>query len=257
MIDETIDRLRAAGCIAAEEEAAELHEAADGDAARLQELVVRRCTGEPIAWLTGWVEFCGLRLAVHPGVYVPRPHTEGLALEAAARLPVDGIGVELCAGCGPLAAVMAAARPGARVLATDVDERAVACAAANGLEAVAGDLTAGLPDGLAGRVDVVAAVVPYVPTRELALLPRDVTAFEPRQALDGGADGTDLLVRAIRASARLLRPGGSLLLELGGDEGALLTAELGAAGFGDVQVVTDEDRDLAVYARLAPSGELR
>jgi release factor glutamine methyltransferase len=242
--------LQEAGCVAPEEEARELTAAAGGRPARLRELIARRTAGEPLAWLTGRVRFCGETIAVPAGVFVPRAHTAGLAREAVRRLPERGLAVDLCTGSGAVAAVLARRRPWARVVATDIDPFAVAAARVNGVEAYAGDMTAGLPGGTTGRVDVVSAVVPYVPTAELHLLARDVLAYEPLRALDGGPEGMLLLVRAAREAARLLRRGGSLLLELGGDQAGLLRPHLDALGYRDVQVARDEDGDVrAVYVR--------
>jgi len=243
-LERTAARLTAAGCVAAEEEAAELVDVAGRDRDRLAELVARRCSGEPLAWLTGTVHFCGETVLVHPGVYVPRWQSEPLALEAAARLPECGVGVDLCTGSGAVAVVFARRRPGARVVATEIDPVALRCARANGIEVFEGDMAANLPVELTGRVDVVTAVVPYVPTADLLLLPRDVTAYEPRGALDGGTDGTLFLVRAAREAAPLLRPGGSLLLELGGEEAELLGPTLSENGYGDVELLMDEDHDV-------------
>ncbi len=235
--------LRSAGCIAAEEEADELVAAAGGDEDRLASLVIRRCAGEPLAWLVGAVTFCGVTVLVRPGVYVPRWQSEPLALEAALRLPPDGLAADLCTGAGAIAVVLARRRPGARIVATEIDPTAVACARANGVEVYAGDMAAPLPGSVAGRAHVVTAVVPYVPTDQLRLLPRDVVSYEPRGALDGGEDGTRLLLRAVLESRPLLRPGGSLLLELGGDQPDLLGPALADAGYTDVEVLTDEDGD--------------
>ena len=247
--------LREAGCVAAEEEALELITATHGDAARLSTLIARRTAGEPLAWLTGRVRFCGETIAVPVGVFVPRAQTEELAREAVRRLPGRGLAVDLCTGSGAVAVVIARRRPHARVLATDADPRAVAAAAANGVEACAGDMAAGLPPGLAGRASVVTAVVPYVPTAELRLLARDVLAYEPRRAFDGGPDGTLLLVRAAEAAAALLRHRGSLLLELGGDQAERLLPVLAGLGFGEPEVARDEDGDVrAVYVRLLDAG---
>jgi release factor glutamine methyltransferase len=211
-------QLRAAGCVAAEDEAADLISAANGDRTLLDELVARRCEGEPIAWLLGSVAFCGEMVLVHPGVYVPRWQSEPMALEALARLPDNGVAVDLCTGSGAIAVVLTRRRPRARVLATETDPGAIGCALANGVDVHPCDLTTGLPAWLAGQVDVVTAIVPYVPTGDLAHLPRDVLEYEPRHALDGGPDGTDFLTSVIRQVAPLLRSGGSLLLEVGGDQ---------------------------------------
>jgi release factor glutamine methyltransferase len=238
------DVLAAAGFVAAAEEADELLACAGADAARLEALVERRLAGEPLAWITGGAAFCGRRLRVDPGVYVPRPHTEALARRAVERCPADGVAVDLCTGCGAVAAAIAAERPGARVFATDADERAVACARANGVDARPGDLFAPLPAGLAGTVDVLVAVVPYVPAAALRLLQRDTFAFESAAAYDGGPDGARLLRRVAAGAPRLLRPGGALLLELGGDQAALLAPELERGGFGALSVLMDEDGDV-------------
>ncbi len=234
--------------MAAEEEAEELLEAAGGDVVRLGALVRRRCTGEPLAWLTGSVRFCGETILVHPGTYVPRWQSEALALGAAARLPERGSAVDLCTGTGAIAVVLHRRRPRARIVGTEIDPAAAACARANGIEVYEGDLSAGLPGSLAGAVDVVTAVAPYVPTGRLHLLPRDVLEHEPRRALDGGDEGTDLLARAAREAATLLRPGGSLLLELGSGQAELLNPALEEAGYRDVQLLYDEDGDLRALA---------
>ena len=196
-----------AGCIAAGEEADELIRAAGGDPHVLDDLVSRRTDGEPIAWLTGVATFCGVRLFVAPGVYVPRRQTEPLARRAAALLPPAGVAADLCTGAGAIAAVLAAAVPTAQVVATELDEDAAQCARRNGVEVFEGWLDDPLPRRFEHRVDVLTAVVPYVPTDSLRLLPRDVQAYEPRLALDGGVDGTDLLVEVVRRSPRLAESG--------------------------------------------------
>ena len=137
--------LAAAGSIAPNEEAEELVRAAAGDAAALADLVRRRAMGEPVAWLTGEVTFCDVRVGVRPGVYVPRWQTEQLARRAASLLPPGGVGVDLCTGSGAIALVLAAAEPSARVVATELDDTAVACARANGVEVFAGFLDEPLP----------------------------------------------------------------------------------------------------------------
>ena len=242
--------LARAGCIAAAEEAAELIAAA-GDPVELEDLVNRRTSGEPVAWLTGRTSFGGVDLHVAPGIYVPRWQTEQMARRAAEVLPSDGIGVDLCTGAGAIAAVMAAARPGARVLATELDPAAAGCARRNGIEVFEGHLDEPLPAELEGRVDVVATVVPYVPTEDLRLLPRDVREFEPRTALDGGREGTDFLKEVVSRSPRWLRTGGWLLLELGGGQAELLAALLDQRGFGRAEVMRDEEGDpRAICARL-------
>lgn len=250
--------LAEAGCIAPGEEAGELIQAAAGDQDVLHQLVSRRTSGEPIAWLTGRVDFCGVELRVAPGVYVPRRQTEPLARRAATLLPPHGVGVDLCTGAGAIAAVLVAAVPTARVLATELDPDAARCARRNRLEVFEGFLDDPLPRELAGRVDVMSAVVPYVPTESLRLLPRDVQTYEPRLALDGGADGTHLLAEVVRRSAGWLRPGGWLLLELGGDQAKPVGRLLDQLGFSEVDVMADEDGDpRAICARQGRASSAR
>ena len=234
--------------MAAEEEAGELLEVTVGDVALLESLVRRRCAGEPLAWLTGSVRFCGETILVHPGTYVPRWQSEALALSAAARLPELGSAVDLCTGAGAIAVALRRRRPRAQIVGTEIDPVAAACARANGVEVYEGDLTANLPCSFAGTVDVVTAVVPYVPTGRLHLLPRDVLEWEPRRALDGGQNGTDLLARAAREAATLLRAKGSLLLELGAGQAEVLQPILEETGYRDIQLIHDEDGDLRALA---------
>lgn len=229
------------GFVAAEEEAEELIAAAGGDGSRLEALVARRRTGEPLAWITGSVEFCGLTMAIHEGVYVPRWHTERLAEVAAERLPAAGTAIDLCTGSGAIAKVLLTRRPGAHVVATDLDERSVACARANGVDARVGDLFAPLAPA---RVDVVVAVVPYVPTRALALLQRDTFTFERALAYDGGDDGLDILRRVLHDATRHLKPRGALILEVGGAQAGALEEDIVGLGYTDVREIVDEDGDL-------------
>lgn len=242
--------LAAAGCIAPRDEADALLSAAVDDPRTLASMLDRRVDGEPLPWITGSIRFYGLDVRVSPGVYVPRWQTEPLARKAADLLPPDGVAVDLCTGTGAVAMVLAAAAPTARVIATDVDPMAVACARGNGVDARVGRLDEPLPRSLAGTVDVLTAVPPYVPTDELRFLPRDVQRHEPRAALDGGEDGTDVLAEIIRRSARWLRPAGHLLLELGGDQADMIAPVALAAGFHRPEVLRDEAGDpRAIIAR--------
>jgi release factor glutamine methyltransferase len=242
--------LAAGGFVDAQAEADRLLGASAAGGGRIDELVARRLDGEPLPWITGSVTFCGRTIRVDPGVFVPRRQTEGLVRRAIALLPDAGLAVDLCTGSGAVAAALASARPGASIVATDVDPVAVACARRNGVPALLGDLDAPLPGPWRGRVDLVTAVVPYVPTEELHLLPRDVLAHEPHRALDGGPGGTVLLRRAAEAAARWLRPGGSVLLEIGGVQAAEMTAALEALGLAGIRVQRDvEGRDRAIEAR--------
>jgi release factor glutamine methyltransferase len=228
-------------------------EAAGGDGRLLRALLARRVTGEPLAWVTGWALFAGHRVRVHTGVYVPRWQSEALAARAIELLPDGGVAVDLCTGSGAIALALGRARPGSRVVATDIDPIACRCAAANGVEVYAGHLAEPVPGELRGHVDVVVAVTPYVPTEELAFLPRDVRQYEPAHALDGGPGGARVLEQAVWASSALLRPGGTTLLELGGDQDRALAEVLAAAGFGAPRRLEDAEGDLrGIEARLVP-----
>lgn len=236
-------RLARAGSVAAGEEAVELLAAATDDT-HLERLVARRVAGEPLAWVTGHVTFAGHRVTVHPGVYVPRWQSEELARRAAALLPEQGTAADLCTGAGAVALVVQRSRPRARVVGTEIDPVACRCATANGIHVRCGDLADPLLPALHGRCDVVTAVPPYVPTGELAHLPRDARDHEPTGALDGGPDGTRLLAAVARVAPRLLRPAGTLLLELGGDQDELLVPVLDAAGLTVRRRLRDADGDL-------------
>lgn len=235
--------LSGAGFVAAQEEADELLAAAAGDTELLAALVGRRLSGEPLAWITGSVSFCGVQVRVDHGVYVPRRQSEPLARRAVERLPMDGAAIDLCTGSGAIAKILMTERPGARVVASDIDARAVACAAANGVDVYRGDLFTPLPRTLEGRVDVVVGVVPYVPTPELRLLHRDTFTFESPLAYDGGSDGTTILRRVLRDSPRFLRRGGAVLLELGGTQTHALGADLARLGYVDISVLVDDEGD--------------
>lgn len=245
-----VDRLRALGCVSAEAEADELL-ADRPDDATLAARLDRRSRGEPLEWIVGRFDFGGRRYVIDEGVYVPRPHTELLAERAARLLGVAGRMVDLCCGAGAVAAHVAAELPSALVLGVDVDPVAVRCARANGVRAVVGDLGSPL---VSDRFDVVTAVAPYVPTAAITLLPADVQRHEPRQALDGGADGLVVVRRVVADAARLLRPGGRLLIELGGDLADPIGVDLARRGFRDPEPWSDLHGDLrGIEARLLGS----
>jgi release factor glutamine methyltransferase len=255
-LSEATSRLAAAGCVAAEEEAAELAAAAKGDDELLAALVERRTTGEPLAWITGATQFCGCSVAVTAGVFVPRWQSEQLAERAAELLPPQGRAIDLGTGSGAVAMVLMARRPDATVVGVESDPIASQCARRNGVQVVEGDLFDAVPTIWAGTVDLIVGVLPYVPTDEIQYLPRDVPAFEPLAALDGGSDGLFLIRRAVLESREWLRDGGHLLLEIGGDQPRVLTPVLQLAGFGSVRVRVDEDGDPRGVEAIAESGHL-
>ena len=236
--------LSRAGCVAAEEEAGELAVCAGGDQSLLRALADRRLAGEPLAWITGRADFGDQSILVHAGVYVPRWQSVELARRASARLPASGKAIDLCTGTGAVAVALRTARPAARIVATDSDSRAVTCARANGVEAYQGDLFAAVPPSFRGETDVVVAVVPYVPSTEFHLLPRDTLRFEDPSHYDGGSDGADVLRRVVTDAPGFLRPGGAVLLELGGDQAEVLRPTLESLGYASVRTWSDEDGDL-------------
>jgi len=241
------ERLAVAGCVSPREEARELRDSAPDEAA-LEEMVRRREDGEPLAWITGTASFGRRRMRVDPGVYVPRPQSEELAVRASGLLPERGRALDLCTGSGAIALLMSDAKPSAIVVGADVDPRCVACARSNGVRAVRCDLGSTFR---ASAFDVVTAVAPYVPTPELRLLPSDVTRFEPSLALDGGADGLDVVRRVVVSAARLLRPGGWMLVEIGGAQDERLRPALEDSGFPTAETWTDDAGDLrGLAARL-------
>lgn len=186
--------------------------------AELAAMVDRRAAGLPLEQVVGWAGFCGLRIAVDPGVFVPRRRTEFLVRQAVALAPPRPVIVDLCCGSGAVGAALAAALDPAELHASDVDPAAVRCArrnlAAAGGHVYRGDLFEPLPAALHGRVDILAANVPYVPTGEVALLPAEARLHEPQVALDGGGDGLDVLRRVAAQAPLWLAPGGSLLVEI-------------------------------------------
>jgi release factor glutamine methyltransferase len=246
-----VERLRAAGCVFAEEEAALLRAQA-ADLAELDALTARRIAGEPLEHVLGWAEFSGLRIAVDPGVFVPRRRTEFLVDLAAARTEPGAVVLDLCCGTGALGAALAARRPGIELVAADLDPAAVRCARRNldglGGRVYEGDLFDPLPAELRGRVDVLLVNVPYVPSGEIALMPPEARLHEARIALDGGADGLDVLRRVAAQARSWLAPGGVLLTETGEEQAAVAVGVLAAAGL-TAHVVTDgEDDATAVVA---------
>ncbi|MFF3906578.1 putative protein N(5)-glutamine methyltransferase [Streptomyces sp. NPDC001848] len=211
-----VSALRSAGCVFAEDEA-ELILATARTADEAARMVDRRIAGHPLEHVLGWAEFHGLRIAVEPGVFVPRRRTEFLLEQALAVGPGARLVVDLCCGSGAVGAALAAGLDRPELHAADIDPAAVRCArrnvAAYGGRVHEGDLFAALPVELRGRVDVLTANVPYVPTEEVALLPSEARDHEPLTALDGGFDGLEVLRRVTAEASAWLAPGGHLLVE--------------------------------------------
>jgi release factor glutamine methyltransferase len=233
----TVERLRAAGCVFAEEEAALLHEAATSPE-HLEAMITQRVGGLPLEHVVGWAEFCGQRITITKGVFVPRHRTE-LLVDLATDLNPATV-VDLCCGSGAVGAVLQHRLPGATVYAADIDPAAVTCARKNLTNVFEGDLFDALPTHLRGNIDVVVANVPYVPTDDIQFMPAEAREHEARVALDGGTDGLEVLRRVATQAKNWLRPGGHLLSETSARQAPAALAAFRAAGL-DARLVTSED----------------
>jgi release factor glutamine methyltransferase len=247
-----VQRLRAAGCVYAEDEADLLISTADS-AAALADLVDRRVAGRPLEHLLGWAEFCGRRVAVDPGVFVPRGRT---ALLVAAAVAVAGPApavLDLCCGSGAAAVVLHDRLTPRWLAASDLDPAAVACARRNlaplGVPVYQGDLFTPVPTEWRGRLDLVVANAPYVPSDAVALLPAEARLHEAPLALDGGVDGLGVLRRVAAGAAEWLTPGGHLVVEVSAGQAEPLCAVLTDVGLVPT-VLRDAELDAtAVTAR--------
>ncbi|MFI5776407.1 putative protein N(5)-glutamine methyltransferase [Nocardia sp. NPDC051570] len=226
-IDSLVVRLRRAGCVFAEEEAALLMAAASSPG-ELETLVAQRISGVPLEHLLGWAEFRGLRVAVAAGVFVPRRRTEYLVAQAVARGGADAVVLDMCCGSGALglavATELSAAGIAVELVASDIEPAATACARRNlaplAARVVQGDLFAPLPADLAGRVTLLLANTPYVPSGMVEQMPPEAREHEPRSALDGGPDGLDIARRVAADAPHWLAPGGHLFIETGHSQAA-------------------------------------
>ncbi len=210
-----VARLRAAGCVFAEDEARLLIDAA-ATSDELESMVEQRIAGLPLEQVLGWAEFCRRRIAMDPGVFVPRRRTEFLVAEAAKAISPGATVVDLCCGSGAIGVALVAAVGPIDLYASDLDPAAVACARRNvgGTGSVIeGDLYAPLPAELRGRVDLIVACAPYVPTESIAMMPPEARDHEPGLALDGGVDGLDIVRRIAAEAPEWLAPAGCLFIE--------------------------------------------
>ncbi|HEU4947781.1 MAG TPA: putative protein N(5)-glutamine methyltransferase [Kribbella sp.] len=238
-----ITTLRSAGCVFAEDEA-DLLVATARTPAELGAMVDRRVAGVPLEHVLGWAEFCGLRITVAPGVFVPRRRTEFLVQQALGLVRGSAVAVDLCCGSGALGVALVAGLDHFELYAADIEPAAVDCArrnvAAVGGQVFEGDLFDPLPDTLQGRIDILLANVPYVPTGAIGLLPPEARLHEPRVALDGGGDGLDVLRRVAAAATRWLAPGGSVLAEISKAQAPLAIQAFSDGGLVPRLVSSDE-----------------
>jgi release factor glutamine methyltransferase len=245
--DALVTRLRAAGCVFAEDEAAVLERAAADDAA-LAAMVDRRALGEPLEQVVGYADFCGVTVRLRKGVFVPRVRSELLVrvATAAAEKAANPTVVDLCCGSGALGLALRHQVPEIDLYAADLDLEAVACARDNlGAGVYQGDLFDALPGALRGRIAILLANVPYVATRHIPFLPAEAKDHEPHTALDGGDDGLDVFRAVLEQAPHWLAPGGIVLSEIteAQVDRALTTA--GDAGL-DADVIYDEDLEARV-----------
>ena len=222
----------------------------DGELARYRELIRRRRSGEPVAYIRGEKEFYGRVFHIDKRVLVPRPDTEILVETALRRTMASSMGgryLDLCTGSGCVAVSLARERPTCKVFAVDLSPDALAVAVTNAIRLGAvfqmafllGDLFESLA-GLAGlRFELITANPPYIADPEFATLPADVRGFEPRMALTGGPDGLDVLRRVIGGARARLRPGGVLAVEMGAGQAEGVKALFAEAGFTDIAVDND------------------
>ncbi|GIJ20072.1 putative protein N(5)-glutamine methyltransferase [Micromonospora lutea] len=255
--DVLVSRLRRAGCVWAEEEA-RLLVAAGGGPEKLAELADRRVAGEPLEYLLGWAQFCGERIEVDPGVFVPRARTALLVSTAVRVTGPAATVVELCCGSGAVSRILARRLTAPRlVAAVDVDPAAVACARRNladlGVPVLSGDLFDPLPAAWRGRLDLVVANAPYVPTAAMVLLPPEARRYESPAALDGGPDGLAVLRRLAAAAPSWLAPGGHLVVEVGQAQVERFQAVLSEAGLVP-SAVRDDASDATAMMGRCPVG---
>ena len=251
-LPELVARLRAAGCVYAEEEATLLLETA-ADPEQLAAMTERRVAGLPLEQVLGWAAFCGLRILVDPGVFVPRRRTELLVERAVVLAPADPVVVDLCCGTGAVGAALCAALDGVELYAVDVDPAAAACARRNlpAERVLQGDLFEPLPETLRGAVDLLVVNAPYVPSGELHLMPPEARDHEPRTALDGGSDGLAVHRRVAAEACVWLAPGGRLLTETSERQAGAAAAVFTAAGL-RAEVTVSEQLEVAVVTGTAP-----
>lgn len=255
LFSDLVVRLRTAGCVFAEDEAALLVEAAATPAA-VELLADRRVAGQPLEHVLGWVDFRGLRIVVDPGVFVPRRRTELMVTQASALGAGRGaVVVDLGCGSGALGVALAAELGSIELYAADLDPAAARCARCNvaavGGTVYEGDLFEPLPPELRGRVDVLLANMPYVPSEKIALMPPEARLHEATVALDGGTDGLDVIRRVAHAAPRWLAPHGSVLVEVSERQVGRAMDEFTGSGL-RARVATDEEVGGAVVIGTLP-----
>lgn len=271
IVAEVVSTLRAAGCVFAEEEA-DLILGSAADEAEVERMVRERVAGLPLEHVLGWATFHGLRIEIDPGVFVPRRRTEFLVDQAIAAAGTTAPGttapgggrrhvvVDLCCGSGALGVAVAAELEQAgldpvQLVAADIESAAVRCARRNvvprGGKVYEGNLYAALPAGLRGRVDLLLANVPYVPTDEVRFLPPEARVHEPRVTLDGGPDGLELLRRVSADAQYWLARGGMVFVETSTEQAPTAAGIFAGDGL-TPRIVTSPEDDATVVIGTLP-----
>jgi len=261
-------RLAAAGIESGEQEACWLMEHALGlsnltqvldrdrvlstrEAETVQALVARRVSREPLQYLLGTQEFCGIEFVVTPAVLIPRPETELLVEQVVRRISAEQAAtvVDVCTGSGCIAVALAQRRPRLRMTATDISDAALTIGKNNACRQAVADritwLEGDLMKPLAGRnlessVDVIVSNPPYISEQDWAGLQPEVKEFEPRQALVAGPRGTERHEGLLSEATRYLVPGGALMMEMGAGQGPAVRQLIDAVGgYESVQVLCD------------------
>ncbi|MGD8192318.1 putative protein N(5)-glutamine methyltransferase [Brevibacillus ginsengisoli] len=251
-----VSKLRKAGCVFAEDEARFLISSALTPTDLIR-MIEQRSTGLPIEHIIGWAQFCDKRIVVDRGVFVPRHRTEFLVQQAAALIRPGSVVVDLCCGSGAVGAVLASTIERVELYATDIDPAAVRCARRNITDAggglvYEGDLYTPLPTALRGRINVIVANTPYVPTQAIELLPSEARLHETRLALDGGMDGLDVQRRVVAEAPLWLAPGGHLLVETSKRQ-SQMTLELFSGNGLISQIISFDELDATVVIGTKPT----
>ncbi|GAA3436775.1 release factor glutamine methyltransferase [Kutzneria kofuensis] len=242
------------------EDEAELLTAAASSPEDLESMVDRRVSGLPLEQIVGWAEFCGLRIAVEPGVFVPRRRTEFLVEQASALVSPGGVVVDLCCGTGAIGVATVAGMSEFSLYAADIDPAAVRCARRNvepvGGQVFEGDLYDALPPEIRGRVDVLVVNAPYVPTDDIGMMPPEARDHEARVALDGGSDGLEVHRRVAADASAWLKPGGHVLIETSVRQAASTQRLLADAGLTTrVEHSEEVDGTVAIGRRAVSFGD--
>jgi release factor glutamine methyltransferase len=231
----------------------------------LHDLVKRAGQNEPVAYLVGKTEFYSLELNITPDCMIPRPETELLvehAIEFLRTRPDTQFVCDLCTGCGCIAVAIAKNYPGARIIATDISDAALAVAADNiekhqlkhRITLLCGDLFDPIITGLdVNEFDLIVCNPPYVSTAEYEKLDRNVKDYEPKVALFAGVDGLDIYRRIIEKADRFLKPDAALILEIGYAQGPAVRQLLEQTGaFAEIKI----ERDLNNNDRIVSAGKI-